>query len=72
MTVRAKFKCWSNKDGNVNLQTVTDGSEENKVFWEHTPSGSISLNTNNPAAVEQFVVGEECYVDFTFIKKGGE
>jgi hypothetical protein len=63
--VRAKFKCWSNNDGVVALNAVTDGSEENKTFWKYTPSGQISMTISNPAAFNHFVPGKEYYVDFT-------
>lgn len=65
MSVRAKFKCQGNTNGTVSLLAVTDGSEENKAFWQYTPSGSISLTITNPAAMNQFEAGKEYYVDFT-------
>jgi hypothetical protein len=68
-TVRAKFRTWSNNGRVVVLNPVMDGSEENKAFWDATPGGSISLSITNPDALEKFIPGEECYVDFTFIKK---
>jgi hypothetical protein len=65
MAVRAKFKCHSNANGIVSLWPVMDGSEENKAFWDATPGGQITLTITNPAAKEQFEVGQEYYVDFT-------
>jgi hypothetical protein len=75
MTVRAKFKVqsitttgrWNGPGlmGTVKLQPVSSGSEENKKFYEATPSGSIDLGTINEEALKQFVIGREFYVDFT-------
>lgn len=65
MSVRAKFRCNGNTNGVVSLLAVTQGSEENKAFWNATPAGSISLSISNPAALDKFEAGEEYYVDFT-------
>lgn len=75
MTVRAKFKVqsittsarWSGPGnmGTVKLSPVSGGSEENKKFYEASPAGSIELGTINEAALAQFVIGQEFYVDFT-------
>ena len=76
MTVRAKFivqsitrtKHWDKSKGNIStikLIPVTNGSEENKTFYEATPTGAIELGTVNIAAAEAFTLGEEYYVDFT-------
>jgi hypothetical protein len=51
--------------GEIALSPVTGGSEENKQFWQYTPSGSISLNVTNNAALEKFEIGKEYYVDFS-------
>ena len=68
MSVRAKFRCVEN-DGQkqiIRLEPVTSGSKENEQFFKYTPGGSIVFaGLANPAAAEQFVVGEEYYVDFT-------
>jgi hypothetical protein len=70
MSVRAKFKV-SNVEGvgdesrNVYLQPVYSDTEENKAFWNATPGGSIQLSITNPAAYQQFKVGQDYYVDFT-------
>jgi dihydrodipicolinate reductase len=66
--VRAKFKVNSvqeNEDGSkqVSMSPVTSGSEENKSFWEATPSGSIELYITNPDA--SFDEGSDYFVDFT-------
>jgi len=65
MSVRAKFKCHSNNNGIVTLHPVYAGSDENKTFWEATPAGTIALTITNQQAKEQFIVGQEYYVDFT-------
>ena len=38
---------------------------ENTRFWHATPAGSLQLTCANLAAVEQFELGKEYYVDFT-------
>lgn len=43
-------------------------NHENTKFWEASPSGEIKLGTINLEAAEQFHLGKECYVDFTFIE----
>ena len=76
MTVRAKFKVvrfeamQHYRDASKELRTivlspVTDGSAENKEFYDATPSGEIKLGTLNPAAWQAFELGKEYYVDFT-------
>lgn len=76
MTVRAKFKVqsitqrahWQGGDrliGEVLLQPVMGGSDENKRFYEATPQGEIKLGTINEEALAQFKIGQEFYVDFT-------
>lgn len=42
-----------------------DPNHENTKFWQASPSGEIKLGTINAAAAEQFVLGEEYYIDFT-------
>jgi hypothetical protein len=48
---------------NIIMYPVIDGSEENKKFWEYTPVADFNFGTSNLAAVEQFEVGKEYYVD---------
>jgi hypothetical protein len=66
--VKAKFECTRvelyNGGGTVNLQAVTDGSQENESFWKATPSGAITLSIDNMAALVLFKPGMEYYVDF--------
>lgn len=67
-TVRAKFNVseitqYGNGGGRkVVLMPVIGNSEENKEFWQHTPSGQIELHITNPDA--EFKLGEY-YIDFT-------
>jgi hypothetical protein len=42
-----------------------DPTHENTKFWQASPGGALELNVVNAAAVEQFEVGREYYVDFT-------
>lgn len=72
MTVRAKFKCievtkrqsWSDTKllYAAKFSPVTQGSEENKRFYDATPSGHIELATYKE---DLFQVGAEYYIDFT-------
>lgn len=43
--------------------------EENRKFWESTPSGEISMSITNPEGFKPFVdafhAGKPFYVDFT-------
>lgn len=69
MSVRAKFQC-DNKTmdgtvGVVHLHAVISGSEENESFWRYTPAGELSLHIDNPAALDQFEMGKEYYLDIT-------
>lgn len=74
--VRAKFvvtsitrtKHWSPSKGEVQtiqLVPVTNGSEENKKFYEATPGGRVELATVNEEAAKAFELGKEYYLDFT-------
>lgn len=71
MNVRAKFYVYSvtrttGGSVNVQLQPVTSGSEENKSFWQYTPSGKLEMNMNaGVAAADAFEPGQEYYIDFT-------
>lgn len=71
MTVRAKFNVAEfTKYGNgggakVTLMPVTTGSDENKSFWEYTPSGKLEMHITNPEAAKQFEALGEFYIDFT-------
>lgn len=71
--IRAKFTCQQN---NLNHETQTatviltpvtanPPNEENLTFWQATPAGEITLQIDNPLAVERFILGREYYVDFT-------
>lgn len=45
------------------LRPCTGPGNEEWSKW--TPSGEVKMTITNPAAVEQFVVGEDYFVDFT-------
>ena len=74
MTVRAKFVCQSvtqtkQHDGKVvntfKFMAVYGGqgaNEENKKFWEATPSGSVELSCVREEV--KFEIGKEYYLDF--------
>lgn len=75
MNVRAKFRvtnvtkmCAAYNEtpvesASVKLNAVT--SEANKSWSKWTPGGEITMQINNPAALEQFQPGAFVYVDFS-------
>lgn len=70
MRTRAKFQCLSVTDHGwnktVKLQVVYSRVEgtENKDFTKATPSGTIEMVIDNPAASVQFKPQSYYYVDF--------
>lgn len=63
---------WSASDKSRTVQFVPvsgEGSEENKKFFNATPSGEIKLNISAAAAqslgLDQGKIGSEFYVDIT-------
>jgi len=44
-------------------------AEEDRGFQRATPSGFAEFQIDNPKAVEQLVIGEHYYVDFTPVPK---
>ena len=81
MKVRAKFWVseikrhmgGTSKDGKyvpcevqtIVLNAVTSGSEENKSFFNATPSGRIELGMVNKEAADLFELQKEYYIEFT-------
>lgn len=76
MSVRCKFKVvsitrrkhWDSAKGDlfdISMSPVSGGSEENKAFFDSTPSGEIKFGTINQAAAEALTLGGEFYVDIT-------
>jgi hypothetical protein len=71
MAVRAKVNCTAKSGGSVTFTTVNEldsdkaADPENVRFTKATPWGEIKLGIDNPAALEQFQVGRQYYVDFT-------
>lgn len=69
MAVRAKVRCNAKTGNEVHFTTVYEPDEakndENARFTTATPWGDIKMGINNPAALEQFRVNDEYYVDFT-------
>jgi hypothetical protein len=45
------------------MSAVTDGSEENKSFWQYTPVGNFSMSCVNPNV--NFEQGKEYYLDIS-------
>jgi hypothetical protein len=74
MSVKAKFICntiskskFSKLDqgsATVTLTPVVSGSDENKEFWQYTPSGKVEMQIKNEAAEKYFEVGAEYYLTF--------
>ena len=69
MAVRAKVRCNHKGNNDVGFNTVyePDASKdtENARFTKATPYGDIRMGIDNPAALEQFEINKEYYVDFT-------
>lgn len=77
MSVRAKFKVqsvtkhigWANNGPRevhtIRLNPVVGDSDENKAFYDATPSGSIELSVVRQEIGDRFPIGAEFYVDFT-------
>lgn len=68
---RAKFQCLSVTDHGWNksvklgvVYSRKDGTE-NRDFTKATPSGTIEMQIDNPAAAVQFIPQKYYYVDFT-------
>lgn len=67
---RAKFQCLSVTDHghnkSVKLGVVYSRKEgtENRDFTKATPSGTIEMSIDNPAAALQFIPQKYYYVDF--------
>ena len=70
MTVRAKLHLSAITErayGRKTLRFETrydDSIPEDLRFEQATPSGHVELDIDNPLALEQFVLGEDYYVDF--------
>ena len=71
--VRAKFTCtaiekslhWDRSKGNLykaKFAVVTANSDENKSFFDATPSGTIEMSTIKE---DHFEVGKNYFIDFT-------
>lgn len=79
VTVRAKFvvhavekTAWGEQsEHNPNppvhhmIKLCPVSGEANKVWSDATPSGALEMLVTNPAAVAQFVLGADYFVDFT-------
>lgn len=73
MTTRCKFICnsvkkmkgWSGVDGfqyEAEFMAVTSGSEENKKFFQYTPTGRLTVGIYKE---DVFEVGKEYYLDIS-------
>lgn len=72
MSVRAKFRCvetkksdhgYGSRQNTVVLRPVSGPGNES--WAAATPGGEISMNINNPEALDQFKLGAIYFVDFT-------
>ena len=77
MSVRAKFFVTEIKHtgtpGSDPYATITlapvfgtyGNGQANESWSKYTPSGKIEMAVTNPAAIDQFAVGQSYFVDFT-------
>lgn len=73
MAVRGKFQVntithnhWNKDSKTIRLLAVYDnGIEENARYAAATPSGSIDIQIDSPAAAAFFELGKYVYVDFS-------
>lgn len=71
--IRAKFKLTGilNQSWNLNQKEYRFDAQydttipEDQRFSQATPSGTMRMQVNNPAANEFFKLGEDYYLDFT-------
>lgn len=56
----------------VKMQPVYGNTEENKTFWQATPSGSIEMSITAEPAAKAFELGKEYYVDFILASEDKE
>lgn len=75
LSVAEHFSHFESPNGKLDSKIVTTtevrlvpvqnkGSDENRSFWQATPSGELVMRINNPAAAIQFKPGLTYYVDF--------
>lgn len=69
--VRTKFICKIVKksiDGSeIVLEPVYSETGENAKFFKYTPYGEIRIGSINKLAAENFIPGEEYYIDFSLV-----
>lgn len=71
MSVRAKFTVVAITDRGGTMKTIElqprydTTIPEDLRFASATPWGEMRLGVDNPAAIEQFKIGQAFYVDFT-------
>lgn len=53
------------KNHELEFNAVYQGSEENKKFFNSTPSGKLTMTVVNEEAMKEFNIGKDYYVDFT-------
>lgn len=78
--VRALFKVmairqdhWNPQARTIELSAQYDTSiPKEKRFYDATPSATMSMTVNNPAAIESLALGKAFYVDFTPVEEASE
>jgi hypothetical protein len=55
--------------GTCKLLPVNGGSDENKAFYDATPSGSVEFGTINQSALDSLPLGAEVYIDLSIAPK---
>lgn len=70
--VRAKVTCDAIDGNAVTFRTIyepeAERDSENARFTKATPWGEIKMGIDNPAALSQFAVGKQYYVDFAQVE----
>ncbi len=67
--LKQNCKCENDVYGVANVSVILkpvysqEEGHENHAFWDATPSGSLELMINNPAAAAYFETGVEYYVE---------
>lgn len=77
MGVRAKFRVNSIEDWGQSktlkmspvYESNPGGNAEDISFTKATPNGKFEMTVDNPAASEQFAVGDIWYLDFTKVER---
>lgn len=76
MTVRAKLQLQSETKHSWGGKTLGFACQydasipDDQRFMKATPTGSLNITIDNPAAIEQFQLGKYYYIDFVPMPEG--